>query len=608
MATILLTGAGRLHRFAHLAVAAGLRAFDVVGVDDFRNSSPACWTACANWPRARWCSNRPTCVPRPHWTRGVRPPRHRRRRALRRAEGGGRVHHAQPLAYYANNIGGLVNTCQVMQRRGVRASFLSSSATVYGDPQRLPLPRRFAAVGHQPHGADQAHGRDHPARPGPGRPRLADRLPALLQPGGRARGGRIGEDPRGTPNNLMPYVAQVAWAGRKLQVFGNDYPRPTAPACATTSTSATCRGHGRAAPPARPAGLVHRQPGHRPRLQRAGPGARLRAASGRARAVCDLPRRPATWPPAGPTPAGAELLGWRAATTWTACAPTAGAGNQQPQRLFGRSPDLRQPVIMAGGSGTRLWPLSRAGYPKQFLVLSGSAASFQQAKRHAPGLTRQRHRSGAAPHRRQRGAPLPGAGPAARGRRRPGRRAAGTDGAQHRARRDAGRAAGARRGADPVLVVTPADQTVTHAGRLHRSRHARAVAPADGGSIAILGITPTGPETGYGYIRRTNGPGEGLGGRAVRRKPEPATRRALPGRRRLLTGTAGMFVLKRLVWMGAGALPPDIASRLPRRLGQRRRDASLRPPGKADSPPCPAESVDYAVMERCPAATSTSAW
>jgi UDP-glucose 4-epimerase len=165
-----------------------------------------------------------------------------------------------------------------MRAHGVQRIVFSSSATVYGDPQRPAHHRRRPAVGHQPLRPDQADGRDHPARPGRGRCRLADRLPALLQPGGRAR--QRPHRRRPARHAQQPDALRGAGGGgpaQRCRCSATTTPRPTAPACATTSTSSTSPKA--MSPPAaavRPARLVHRQPGHRPRPQRAGRGEGLR--------------------------------------------------------------------------------------------------------------------------------------------------------------------------------------------------------------------------------------------------------------------------------------------------------------------------------------------
>ena len=132
---------------------------------------------------------------------------------------------ARPLEYYANNVGGLLALCWAMQHAGCRHLVFSSSATVYGVPEQLPLTEDAALSATNPYGQTKLIGetllRDLVAGD------AAWNVATLryFNPVGAHPSGLIGEDPRGTPNNLMPYVAQVAIGRRaQLQVFGDDYP------------------------------------------------------------------------------------------------------------------------------------------------------------------------------------------------------------------------------------------------------------------------------------------------------------------------------------------------------------------------------------------------
>jgi UDP-glucose 4-epimerase len=134
---------------------------------------------------------------------------------------------AIPLSYYHNNVTGTLTLCQVMQAHGVRTLVFSSSATVYGDPATVPITEDFPLSATNPYGRSKLMIeeilRDLYASD-------ASWNIALLRyfnPVGAHASGRIGEDPVGIPNNLMPYVAQVA-TGRlpELRVFGADYPTP----------------------------------------------------------------------------------------------------------------------------------------------------------------------------------------------------------------------------------------------------------------------------------------------------------------------------------------------------------------------------------------------
>jgi len=253
-----------------------------------------------------------------------------------------------------------------------------------------------------------------------------------------------------------------------------------------------------------------------------------------------------------------------------------------------------QPVVMAGGSGTRLWPLSRAGYPKQFLVLAGNTSLLQQAAARlqavaAPDIDvaaplivgNEEHRFLILDQLREIGAE-----PAAVLLEPVGRNTAP---AVTLAALQA-----LEQGGDPVLVVTPADQTVTDQPAFTAALQA-ATRRAATGEIVILGICPDRPETGYGYIRAD-------GGKVVRfvEKPDAAT-----AARYLAEGgyswNAGIFVLKASVWMAAlERFRPDIADAVRTAWAARRSDDRFVRPAKAEFAAVPSESVDYAVLERCP--------
>ena len=254
------------------------------------------------------------------------------------------------------------------------------------------------------------------------------------------------------------------------------------------------------------------------------------------------------------------------------------------------------PVVMAGGSGTRLWPLSRSGYPKQFLVLAGNTSLFQQAVARLQGLAdagidvapalvvgNEEHRFMVLDQLREIDAP-----PCAVLLEPMGRNTAP---ALTLAALQA-----LESGVDPVLVVTPADQTVADEAAFTAALR-RAVAAASEGAIAVLGITPDRPETGYGYIRAE-------GGHVAQfvEKPDAATAQAY-----LAAGgyywNAGMFVLRASVWMAAlERFRLDIATACRLAFAARAIDAPFVRPGKEEFAAVPSESVDYAVMEKCPGA------
>ena len=133
----------------------------------------------------------------------------------------------QPLSYYDNNVMGSMRLLEAMGICGVKTLVFSSSATVYGDPQRLPLTEDHPLSATNPYGQTKLTVeqmlRDLQ------RSDTSWRIGILryFNPVGAHESGLIGEDPQGTPNNLMPFVAQVAVGLRPhLNVFGNDYPTP----------------------------------------------------------------------------------------------------------------------------------------------------------------------------------------------------------------------------------------------------------------------------------------------------------------------------------------------------------------------------------------------
>ena len=257
-----------------------------------------------------------------------------------------------------------------------------------------------------------------------------------------------------------------------------------------------------------------------------------------------------------------------------------------------------QPVVMAGGSGTRLWPLSRAGFPKQFLALAGDESLFQQAVARLNGLAaadiavkpplivgNAEHRFLALEQLREQNVE-----PAAVILEPVGRNTApALTLAALAARED---------GADPVLVVSPADQIVTDRAAFTTALQ-KAVRAAAEGAIVILGITPDRPETGYGYIRSTAADGLAKVAQFVE-KPDAAT-----AARYLAEGgytwNSGMFVLRASVWLKAlEQFRPDILAATQAAWSGRTPDERFIRPTREAFLAVPAESVDYAVMERCP--------
>jgi UDP-glucose 4-epimerase len=132
-----------------------------------------------------------------------------------------------PLEYYENNIGGTITLCKVMGQAGVKSIVFSSSATVYGDPAAVPIREDFPIAATNPYGRTKLFIEEILRDLQQSDPAWNVALLRYFNPVGAHASGRIGEDPNGIPNNLMPYVAQVA-VGKlpRLRVFGDDYATP----------------------------------------------------------------------------------------------------------------------------------------------------------------------------------------------------------------------------------------------------------------------------------------------------------------------------------------------------------------------------------------------
>lgn len=132
-----------------------------------------------------------------------------------------------PLKYYHNNISGTVVLCEAMQKAGVKRIVFSSSATVYGLPKSLPIREDFPLSATNPYGRTKLMIEEILRDLAVSDPEWSISILRYFNPVGAHKSGQIGESPRGIPNNLMPYIAQVA-TGKltKLRVFGNDYPTP----------------------------------------------------------------------------------------------------------------------------------------------------------------------------------------------------------------------------------------------------------------------------------------------------------------------------------------------------------------------------------------------
>ncbi len=132
-----------------------------------------------------------------------------------------------PIDYYANNVQGTISLVQAMQETSVRTLVFSSSATVYGQPEYLPLDERHPVRATNPYGRSKVHVEDALNDLSASNPDWRVVCLRYFNPVGAHESGLIGENPSGQPNNLMPYLAQVASGMRPhLNIFGNNYPTP----------------------------------------------------------------------------------------------------------------------------------------------------------------------------------------------------------------------------------------------------------------------------------------------------------------------------------------------------------------------------------------------
>ena len=225
MPQILLTGAAG-YIASHTWLALQSAGFDVVGVDDFSNSSPEVLR------RIEALGGRPVVFEQANVCDSAAMDAIFRKHRIDAV-----VHFAafkavgesaeKPLAYYANNIGGLVNTLQVMQRHGVKTFVFSSSATVYGTPVFLPYTEAHPLAAMNVYGRTKLMGEQILRDLETADPSWAIAWLRYFNPVGAHESGQMGEDPRGVPNNLMPYVQQVAVGRREyLSIFGGDYDTP----------------------------------------------------------------------------------------------------------------------------------------------------------------------------------------------------------------------------------------------------------------------------------------------------------------------------------------------------------------------------------------------
>jgi mannose-1-phosphate guanylyltransferase/mannose-6-phosphate isomerase len=257
---------------------------------------------------------------------------------------------------------------------------------------------------------------------------------------------------------------------------------------------------------------------------------------------------------------------------------------------------LIQPVVLSGGSGTRLWPLSREKYPKQLLSLVGDDSLLQATVRRVEGLgtgtlappmvvCNEEYRFVIAEQLRLMG--------------QPGSIVLEPTGRNTAPALTLAALAAQRDGADPVLLVMPADHVIVDKPAFQAVVRQGAALAADG-AIVTFGITPDSPETGYGYIQA--GASYGVGGAAVIsrfvEKPDLATAQSY-----LDAGTyswnSGLFMVKASVWLAAMAVcRADIQTACQNAWDAGKTDGEFVRVGKDLFSACPSDSIDYAVMER----------
>ena len=250
-----------------------------------------------------------------------------------------------------------------------------------------------------------------------------------------------------------------------------------------------------------------------------------------------------------------------------------------------------QPMLLSGGSGTRLWPLSREAYPKQFLPLAGDDTMVQATWRRVEALAdlapivvaNEEHRFLVAEQLRQVGAPVPAILLEPVGRNTAPAIAAAALQAM----------AG---GADPLLLVLPSDHVVRDVAGFQRAVR-EASSAAEAGALVTFGIVPDAPETGFGYIQAEAGDGLRQVLRFVE-KPDAATARSY-----LDAGgyywNSGMFLFRASRYLEELArFRPDIVDAVRAAHAAARHDGDFVRLDKDAFSACPSDSIDYAVMEK----------
>ena len=259
---------------------------------------------------------------------------------------------------------------------------------------------------------------------------------------------------------------------------------------------------------------------------------------------------------------------------------------------------LIQPVVLSGGSGTRLWPLSREKYPKQLLPLIGEDSLLQATVRRVEGIAdcelappmvvcNEDYRFVIAEQLRLMG--------------KPGSIVLEPTGRNTAPALTLAALAASKHATDPILLVMPADHVIIDIAAFQRAVR-QGAALADGGAVVTFGITPEAPETGYGYIQSGAAfTAQSESARLIARfveKPDLATAQAY-----LKEGTyfwnSGLFMMRASVWLAAmGACRPDILAACQSAWTSGSADGDFIRVGKDAFAACPSDSIDYAVMER----------
>ena len=272
------------------------------------------------------------------------------------------------------------------------------------------------------------------------------------------------------------------------------------------------------------------------------------------------------------------------------------------------TPVLIQPVVLSGGSGTRLWPLSREKYPKQLLSLIGEDSLLQATVRRVQGtpgielappmvVCNEEYRFVIAEQLRLLGQ-------------------SGTVVLEPFGRNTAPALTLAALSAhhdqsDPVLLVMPADHVITDVAAFQKVVSQGASLAANG-AMVTFGIQPDAPETGYGYIQsgESYNVADGTEARLIARfveKPDLVTAQSYVADGRYLWNS-GLFMMRSSVWLSAmGVCRPDILAACQAAWDQGKADAEFVRVGREAFAECPSDSIDYAVMERLAGTKSSNA-